>query len=238
MRKPMTGVVPLIDRDRESYWMLPGYMEGLSDAGAIPVMLPLTSEPEVLAQIVSQFDGFLFTGGQDVSPSIYGEETLSSCGECCTARDEMERRLFALAWEQDKPVLGICRGIQFINAFLGGTLYQDLPTQRASAVCHHQSPPYDEPVHAVELVKNSPLQRLLKKQKISVNSYHHQAVKKLAPKLQAMAYSTDGLIEAVYAPEKKYIWALQWHPEFSFLKDADSKKIFQSFADSMKQCLK
>lgn len=234
MERPMVGIIPLVDKERESYWMLPGYMEGLASEGAIPVMLPLTSDQAVLEQIVEKFDGFLFTGGQDVSPAIYGEETLPVCGDCCKERDEMERKLLALAWEQDKPVLGICRGIQFINAVLGGTLYQDLPSQKPSEVEHHQSPPYDEPIHDVRIVENSPLHRLLCQMKLSVNSYHHQGVKELSPKLDAMAYSTDGLVEAVYAPEKKYIWAVQWHPEFSFLKDSNSRIIFQSFVESMR----
>ena len=234
MERPMVGIMPLVDVERESYWMLPSYMEGLASAGAIPVMLPLTSNRKALEQMIEKFDGFLLTGGQDVSPSVYGEAALPVCGDCCTQRDEMERDLLALAWERDKPVLGICRGIQFMNVVFGGTLYQDLPSQRTSGVEHHQSPPYDEPVHEVDIVEDSPLHRLLGQTVIPVNSYHHQAVKKLAPKLCAMAYSEDGLVEAVYAPEKKYVWAFQWHPEFSYLKDDNSKKIFQSFVASMR----
>lgn len=235
MERPMVGVIPLVDVGRESYWMLPGYMEGLIREDAIPVMLPLTSEPEALEQIVGKFDGFLFTGGQDVAPAIYGEEALTVCGECCERRDEMEQVLLKLAWKRNKPILGICRGIQFINASLGGTLYQDLSSQKISDVEHHQSPPYDEPVHTVQIVENSPLHALLNQSVIAVNSYHHQAVRQLASELCAMAYSTDGLVEAVYAPEKKYVWAFQWHPEFSFLKDNNSKKIFQSFVNSMRE---
>lgn len=234
MKKPMVGIVPLVDMERESYWMLPGYMKGLEKEDAIPVMLPLTSDWKTLKQLAEQLDGFLFTGGQDVSPSIYGEEVLKTCGECCEARDTMEQELFKLAWEMDKPILGICRGIQLINAVLGGTLYQDLPSQRPSRLEHHQRPPYDEPVHSVEIVESTPLHAVLDVSVLLVNSYHHQAVKELAPNLSAMAYSTDGLVEAVYAPEKRYVWALQWHPEFSFLKDKNSKKIFESFVKAMK----
>ena len=234
MKKPMVGIVPLVDMERESYWMLPGYMKGLEKEDAIPVMLPLTSDWKTLKQLAEQLDGFLFTGGQDVSPSIYGEEVLKTCGECCEARDTMEQELFELAWEMDKPILGICRGIQLINAVLGGTLYQDLPSHRPSRLEHHQRPPYDEPVHSVEIVESTPLHAVLDVSVLLVNSYHHQAVKKLAPNLSAMAYSTDGLVEAVYAPEKRYVWALQWHPEFSFLKDRNSKKIFESFVKAMK----
>jgi len=235
MKKPLIGVIPLIDEFKESYWMLPGYLNGLLQAGGLPVMLPLTSDRETLQQCVETCDGFLFTGGHDVSPSLYGEETLPVCGACCPERDEMEAYLFAQALERNQPILGICRGIQLINALMGGTLYQDLPTQKPSLLEHHQTPPYDEPIHTVKLVEHTPLAELFpEKEVLEVNSYHHQAIKTLAPGLQPMAYAPDGLVEAVYAPGKKYLWAVQWHPEFSFEKDANSRAIFQSFVQAMR----
>lgn len=127
---PLIGVVPLVDEGRDSYWMLPGYFEGILEAGGAPVMLPLTDGPEVLARLVSSCDGILVTGGQDVSPELYGEQgadAVTLCGELCAARDKMESALIPLAVRGDVPVLGICRGIQVINAVLGGTLWQDLP---------------------------------------------------------------------------------------------------------------
>ena len=229
MKKPVIGVVPLVDTERESYWMLPGYMKGIEEAGGIPLMLPLTSDNKTLGQISDSMDGFLFTGGHDVSPAVYGEDVLEHCGECCGQRDEMERILFRRAYEGDMPVLGICRGIQLINALMGGTLYQDLPTEYSSQTEHHQSPPYDVPCHEVRIVEGSPLFLLLGKSTIGVNSYHHQAVKRLAEGLSPMAYSEDGLVEAVQAQGKRFIWAVQWHPEFSYMKDADSRKIFREF---------
>ena len=234
VNRPRIGVIPLVDGERESYWMLPGYLKGVMEAGGLPAMLPLTADRGMLEQIADQWDAFLFTGGQDVSPAVYGQQALPVCGECCHLRDDMECALLALALERDKPVFGICRGIQLINAALGGTLYQDLPAQAPSGVEHHQSPPYDRPVHQVEIVEDTPLFGLLNKRVLSVNSYHHQAVRDLAPGLRAMAYSTDGLVEAVYAPGKRYVWAVQWHPEFSFQTDSDSKKLFQSFVDAAK----
>ena len=229
MRKPMIGLLPLVDTERDSYWMLPGYMDGVTQAGGLPVMLPLTSDPAQLEQMVSELDGFLLTGGQDISPRLYGETPFPACGECCARRDQMELALFRRVFQRDKPILGICRGIQFLNAALGGTLYQDLPTQHPSPTEHHQSPPYDVGVHRVTLVKNSPLHTLLEKDMLMVNSYHHQAVRTLAPGLQAMAYSEDHLVEALYAPQKSFVWGVQWHPEFSFLRDADSRRIFARF---------
>lgn len=231
--KPLIGVMPLWDDDKESVWMLPGYLEGIRQAGGIPVILPFTSENDELEQLAKMCDGFLFTGGHDVSPELYSEKPVDDSVICCKGRDEMESWYLKYAISSDKPLLGICRGIQFINAALGGTLYQDLPTQRSSEIDHHQKPPYDIPVHTVSIVKDSPLGKLLDTEQLSVNSYHHQAVKDLSPRLKAMAISTDGLIEAVFMPEHRFLWAVQWHPEFSYLTDINSRKIFKAFIDSL-----
>lgn len=227
--RPMIGVSPLVDIDRESLWMLPGYFEGIEQAGDLPVMLPLTEDDGTIRQIVSTCDGFLFTGGQDVSPELYKEKPLGIPLEVCPERDRMELKILKMAMEADKPILGICRGIQFINAALGGTLYQDLPLQHESNVNHHQSPPYDRPAHKVTLVPDTPLYNLLCKETIAVNSYHHQAIKGLAKSLSVMAKSEDGLIEAVYHSDCKFLWGVQWHPELSFSTDQSSAFIISSF---------
>lgn len=143
----------------------------------------------------------------------------------------MDRQILELANGQDKPVLGICRGIQLINAAMGGTLYQDLPSQYASETDHHQSPPYDIPAHHVRVLENIPLRELLGKSSLEVNSYHHQAVREIAGELQPMAVSEDGLIEALYHPGHRFLWALQWHPEFSFRSDENSRQIFRKFVE-------
>lgn len=234
MRRPVIGVVPLVDIQRESYWMVPGYFGGIEQAGGLPVMLPLTSEEAALRQLTEQCSGFLLTGGQDVSPTVYGASPSPLCGECCPERDAMERLLLELALAQDKPVLGICRGIQFLNAALGGTLYQHLPADFPSTTEHHQSPPYDRPVHAVRLTPGAPLAGLLGCQSLAVNSYHHQAVHTLAPGLRPMAVSEDGLVEGVYMPGKRFVWGVQWHPEFSYRTDAASREIFKAFVDACK----
>lgn len=233
VRKPLIGLAPLVDKARDSYWMLPGYMKGIELAGGIPVMLPLTSDRDAIAQIVDGMDGFILTGGDDVAPALYGEEMLPECDECCAERDEMERILFPMALEKNKSVLGICRGLQLMNVLLGGTLYQDLATQHPSQIVHRQHAPYDVPVHDVTLVEGTPLMQLLSKSRLGVNSCHHQAIKTLAPSLQAMAWSPDGLIEAVYMPEKRFVWGMQWHPEFAYKVSEDSKKIFNAFVGSL-----
>jgi len=231
--KPLVGVMPLWDEDKESIWMLPGYLEGIKEAGATPVIFPLTEDPEEIAGLVDICDGILFTGGHDVTPSIYGEMPLDGKVSCCIARDNMEKIVLEEAMKKDKPILGICRGIQFINAVFGGTLYQDMPTQHPSPIEHHQTPPYDVPVHDVIIRKVSPLYDCLGTDRISVNSYHHQAVKDVAPGLEIMAESEDGIVEAVYKPFYSFLWAVQWHPEFSYKTDDNSKKIFKAFVESL-----
>ena len=212
--------------------MLPGYMDGIVEAGGTPLMLPLPQDDEMLAQLTALCDGFLLTGGHDVSPELYGEMPIKACGACCPARDAMEQKLLALALEKDKPVLGICRGIQFLNAVLGGTLYQDLPQQKPSELEHHQKPPYDVPSHEVTIVEGTPLYELLGAERLSVNSYHHQAVKELSPRLTAMAYAADGLVEAVYMKEKSFVWGVQWHPEFSYKTEESSRRILGKFVEA------
>ena len=213
--------------------MLPGYMKGIEECGGIPVMLPLTSDTDIISWLSREFDGFFFTGGQDVNPKLYGEPMSPKCGEICCVRDEMELALLNEIIALDKPLLGICRGIQFLNAALGGTLYQDLPTEHPSEIVHCMKPPYDRAVHNVHIEQYSPLYTLLGVRELPVNSYHHQAVKVLSTKLAAMAYSEDKLVEAVYMPDKKFIWAVQWHPEFSYSSDQYSMKIFDKFVSEM-----
>lgn len=234
MNKPLIGVVPLVDSERQSYWMLPGYMKALEEAGAIPVTLPLTDNNETLEQLASTIDGLLLTGGHDISPSLYGELPTPLCGELCKGRDNMEAILLHLALQWNIPTFGICRGIQFINAFLGGTLYQDLPTEHPSTVEHHQSASYDRPVHRVCIISDTPLSELLKTGTLEVNSYHHQAIKQIASSLRPMAIATDGIVEAVYHPKHKFLWAVQWHPEFSYLVEPSSRKLFSRFVSACK----
>ena len=232
--KPVIGLIPLWDDDKNSLWMLPGYMEGVAAAGGLPVMLPLTDDKETLAQACAMCDGFLLTGGHDVSPWVYGAEDPNHLCGTCEARDRMEQIVLQTALEAKKPVLGICRGIQFLNAALGGTLYQDLPTEHASSVDHHQTMPYDRPQHSVTLLPDTPLHTLLCRDTLPVNSYHHQAVKQVAPCLVPMAVSEDGLVEALYHPNQPFCWAVQWHPEFSWKVDAASRKIFEAFVGACK----
>ncbi|MDD9269010.1 gamma-glutamyl-gamma-aminobutyrate hydrolase family protein [Paenibacillus sp. GCM10023248] len=237
MRKPLIGVLPLVDTDKDSYWMLAGYMKGIEEAGGIGVMLPMTADPEVIRTLAGTFDGFLFTGGHDINPELYGEAIDGVCGELCEERDVMEKLLFDEVLKLDKPAFGICRGLQLFNALLGGTLYQDIPAQRSAGklIAHKQQPPYSEPVHAVVIADGNPLYEIVGKESLMVNSYHHQGIKQLSEQLQAVAYAEDELIEAVAMPGKKFVMAVQWHPEFCYQIDEPSFRLFAAFVSACGQ---
>jgi len=231
-KRPIIGIMPLFDEFKDSYWMLPAYMLCLEEYGACPMMMPLSDDEDVIDNLISVCDGFLFSGGHDIDPKLYNEEKKEKCGTPCVQRDKMEEQLFFKAIKNDKPILGICRGLQIINVLLGGSLYQDLPSELG--INHEQSAPYDRVFHEVDIIKDTPLYDILNKSTIGVNSYHHQAVKVLSPKLKAMALSKDKLVEAVYMEDKKFVMAVQWHPEFSYKKDDSSVKIIREFINKCK----
>ena len=214
---PIIAVTPLWDAERKSVWMLPDYLDGIRAAGGIPVVLPLEMSEADAERIVETCDGFLFTGGQDVGS--------------CPERDTLETLLLSKALPSDKAILGICRGLQFINVCLGGTLWQDLPSEHPSEIIHRQGKPYGAPTHTVTL--SGDLSTLLGKETLEVNTLHHQAVKDLADGLTPMAVAPDGLIEAARMSGKRFVWAVQWHPEYMFKTDPDSLAIFSCF---VKQC--
>ena len=232
--KPLIGVTPLFDIKKDSLWMLPDYMDSITLAGGLPVMLPLTDDPELLAQCADEVDGVLFTGGHDVHPSMYGQKKSIVCGETCGMRDRMETELFRLIREKDKPLFGICRGLQLINVLFGGTLYQDLTRQyRSSDIGHRMEPPYDRTVHAVTTAEDSLLRRLAGEE-IQVNSSHHQAVMELGEGLRATGWATDGLVEAIEIPEARFALAVQWHPERLAAARPEALALFEAFVNACK----
>ena len=217
-------------------------MDGIEEAGGIPIILSFSGEEDIPA-VVGLCDGILLTGGQDVEPGIYGEEIFNETVKPCEKRDRLEVPVFREAMKQHKPILGICRGNQLINACLGGTLYQDLPSQHPSDINHRQTEPNDRPTHTVSIKEGSPLDEYLMEhggpesyadgKVLHVNTYHHQGIKDLAESLEAMAVSPDGLVEAVYLPEYPFLWGIQWHPELMHKTDETSKKIFKAFLGAM-----
>lgn len=235
--KPVIGITPLYDEEKKSIWMLPGYMEAIRNAGGVPVILPLYHSEEGLDTAYSLCHGFLFTGGQDINPVRYGEARSEACGICNEEKDDLETKIFRRAYKEDKPILGICRGLQLINVELGGSLYQDLPSQYqnpgTSCLEHCRKPSENRIAHKVRIEYASALYQLLSTEEIEVNSYHHQGIKSLGRDLEIMAAASDGLIEAIRCESRSFIWGIQWHPEFLYMSDAFSRSIFMAFMEAV-----
>ncbi len=234
-RKPLIGVTPIVNFEKQRYWLRPGYLDGIREAGALPVMLPLTEDETELDRIVELCDGILFAGGPDVEPELYGEEALNESVEPQKERDDAETALFCKAFDRGLPILGICRGMQFVNVMLGGTLWQDLPTQHPSAVRHRQEAPNDSTTHDVTIESASGLFRAIGSERIAVNSFHHQAIRKPAPGLAVTATAEDGVIEAAELPTYPYLQLVQWHPELLWKVDENSRRLFRAFADACRK---
>lgn len=234
MKKPIIGLVPLWDMDKKIAWMRPTYLNAIAAAGGVAITLLLTEDAQAIARLCDVCDGILFTGGPDIHPRYYGEDVHLACGAICPERDAMEQQLFQEAVERrGMPVLGICRGMQNLNVFAGGSLYQDIPSEKAreKALNHDQEQYGDLPTHSVKLVREEALYRLLGVEAIMVNSFHHQGIKRLSRRLVAQAHSEDGLIEAFSMPEKPFVWGVQWHPEF-MPEDEYARALFRAFVEA------
>jgi microsomal dipeptidase-like Zn-dependent dipeptidase/gamma-glutamyl-gamma-aminobutyrate hydrolase PuuD len=191
------------------------YIESVIKAGGAPVLIPATTNATVLRQIVANLDGLIMIGGEDVNPLWYNEAPLQQLGEVDPLRDEYDIKLIKLAADRNVPLLGICRGEQIINVAFGGTLYQDLPSQRDSKtlVKHVQKLPGAYASHIASIVPGTQLEKIIGSGNKGVNSFHHQAIKDVAPGFRAVAFSSDSVVEAIEAWPNHPILAVQWHPE-------------------------
>ena len=233
MRKPIIGVTPSVDEEKHRCLVQPGYLESIDKAGGLGMMLPLTDRDEDITQFVELCDGFLFVGGPDIEPWRYGQELLPECGPQNKERDAMEWKLMEAALAADKPVLGVCRGLQVLNTVLGGTLYQDIPSQYETELSHSMpEPPYNRTAHPVRIVEGTPMAEM--SQVEGINSRHHQAILKLASGLEIMAYSSDDIIEAVRMPEKRFVWAVQWHTEAFWEEEGLNLELFRKLVEATK----
>lgn len=225
-RRKVIGVTPNL---RLSTWDNGegSYCHSIVNSGGLPVLLPPVEEDEHIEWLLESCDGFLFTGGIDIHPKYFGEEIWNNTVEINDKRDKVELKLIKRLIEENKPILAICRGIQVLNVALGGTLYQDLPTQLN--LIHRQKEPGLEWGHGVNIVENTPFYNLFKKKRIKTNTSHHQSIKDLGEGLSLMATADDGVVEAVYMPNKKYVIGVQWHPESLSHISKDHKAIFDDF---------
>ena len=226
---PLIGIIAS-SKDVEDVSTPTTYTAAIEMAKGVPVVLPCGDRFDLYDCYVDLCDGFMFTGGCDIHPARYGEEVLPACGNIQDHRDIIELAFLEKAIQTDKPIIAICRGIQLVNVGLGGTLYQDIPSQLNTPMVHKQTEGRFEPSHSVSIIENTPLAAMTGGKTTMVgNSFHHQAIKDLGRGLEVMARADDGIIEAVYMPEKPYVRAYQWHPERLWQIDADNRAIFTEF---------
>jgi len=190
------------------------YVEAVLKAGGTPVLIPLMTDETALEAIVSRIDGLILSGGCDINPQLFGEEHHPTVETCDSERDRYEMALLKQAVERQLPILGICRGNQLINVAFGGSLIQDIPSQvTESTVNHNQEEAREIATHSIKIKPESRLHQITRSRQIMVNSFHHQAVKAVAPGFEAVAWADDGVIEAIESTEGKVILGVQWHPE-------------------------
>lgn len=218
--------MPRMSTDPEPTVAQSKYMESLARAGARIRWVEL-SDPEQAVQDALTCDGLLLPGGGDMDPKFYGQARIPACGEPNLLRDAAEPLLLRAFLAADKPVLGICRGIQVMNAVLGGDLYQDIkPFEHLPHNDHWAK------VHTVTVRRGTLLSRILGQDTVLVNSQHHQAVDRVAPGFTLAALSEDGIVEAIEKPDAGFCLGVQWHPEW--LSDADPamQGLFDAFVNA------
>lgn len=218
--------MPRMSTDPEPTVAQSKYMESLARTGAKMRWVEL-SDPEQAVQDALTCDGLLLPGGGDMDPKFYGQARIPACGEPNLLRDAAEPLLLRAFLAADKPVLGICRGIQVMNAVLGGDLYQDIkPFEHLPHNDHWAK------VHTVTVRRGTLLSRILGQDTVLVNSQHHQAVDRVAPGFTLAALSEDGIVEAIEKPDARFCLGVQWHPEW--LSDADPamQSLFDAFVNA------
>lgn len=220
--KPLIGITGDIEDGR--FFAKMGYVHAIGKAGACPVFLPPVSLKNLIKDTAKAIDGLLISGGKDINPAFYGEKTMGRLNLVSDARFNFEKALLEEIMTLKKPVLGICYGLQFLNVFFGGSLYQDLKLEGFDRVDHKSG-------HKIKIYKKSKLYYILGTDSIEVNSSHHQGIKEVGKGLAAGASSGDNLIESIELSDYPYFLGVQWHPER--LLDSHSGSIFKSFTKSI-----
>jgi putative glutamine amidotransferase len=236
--KPLIGVTPDFNAgDRKewggrepTYFLRARYVRAVEDLGGIPVVLPLVADIDARRRLLASIDGLLLTGsGPDLAPELYGERQRYRFRVMSQRRATFELEIVQLARAADVPVLGICGGMQTLNVAFGGSLYQDIDSQRSKALRHRQASPATELSHAVTIRSGSLLRHIVKTANMRVNSSHHQSVKDVAPSLTASAVAPDGIIEAIESRAQRFLLGIQWHPEFLFDHYPLHRRLFEAF---------
>ncbi|MBQ9252556.1 MAG: gamma-glutamyl-gamma-aminobutyrate hydrolase family protein [Clostridia bacterium] len=230
MKRPRIGIPPYFNYQIGEEYMPEGYLRAADCLNADLVTLHYDIPLGHMPALVKTLDGLILSGGVDVDPRRYGQEPTPQCGRINPDRDNMEFALIQEALSCQLPILAICRGMQILNVVLGGTLHQDIPTDFPSAA-HEQQNGRHSLSHEVNLVPGGRLAEIYEGQeKLLTNSFHHQAVDRLAEGLIPEAYAQEGFIEAYRGPGSQWILGVQWHPEVSFKVDPPSRRIFTRFS--------
>ena len=238
--RPVTGVTPSPTEDQlphgtfRRYAMASTYIEGVEAAGGIPVVLP--PQRDTAESLLDRIDGLLFSGGGDIDPARYGDDTRHpDTYGIDELRDSFELELFRAALARDMPIFCICRGIQVANVALGGTLIQDVSDEIGTAIEHSQHKAGFKPAdkgHTVDVVPGTLLHEIFGESEVGTNSFHHQAIRTPGTGLRVAATAPDGVIEAVDRPGSSFFIGVQWHPEMMFRDHPEHLKLFQALAQA------
>lgn len=226
---PVIGITASVDTKDGSYRQRSNYISAVQSAGGLPIILPPIDE-EAVAKVAALIDGLILAGGGDLDPISFGEEPQYELRYDHPQRDRFELLLAKVALAHGRPVLGICRGIQVLNVALGGTLYQEIAKQVEGAMIHQH--PCGTPTHEVKIAQGTLLSRLVNRPALRVNSFHHQAVRAIAPGLVVSAEATDGIIEAIEDPDHRFVLGVQWHPERMVGEDKAADAIFSGLIEA------
>ena len=224
---PRIGILPRYDEDHTSLQINLDYINSILDAGGIPEIIPITDDPVLIQSFVDSYDGFVIPGGHDIDPINYASHRSDYIGQLCPERDILERIMVPLIVDADKPLLGICRGHQVLNVALGGTMHHDIKREMPDTLEHMRQDARDSFVHRVDFVEGSRLSQVIGAKHLMVNSLHHQAIDRVADELEVAAYSEDGLIEAIEAPKKRFVYGVQWHPELLSSHNLVQRRLFR-----------
>lgn len=234
--RPVIALTAQWTEDDDRYGLRRRYFASILEAGGIPLMLPLGLEARGVGEVLERVDGVLMTGGEDVDPKCYGAEVSQACGKTSPLRDEVESEIVRLCLARKKPILGICRGMQAINVFAGGTLTQDIAAELKSGVPHVQPEDYAVLTHEVASLDSPFFERMAGAKTLMVNSRHHQCVARCAPGAHIIAECPiDHVPEAMLFEDHPFALAVQWHPEMLAHLYEAHRRVFELFVDACRK---
>jgi len=231
-KRPRIGITTRLELETRRFYLGRDYSEAVEAFGGTPVLIPLISKFDYLDDVLSGIDGVLLPGSDtDVDPSLFGEDPHPKIGRVIPEKDQTDQIVLSIAEKRGLPVLAICFGMQALNVFRGGTLFQDIESQVPNAIKHEQGTPLGRRSHAIKVADQGILADCLGAvESTYVNSHHHQAVKDVGKGLVATAWANDGVIECIENIDKsRFEFGVQWHPEILWENDDISREIFKSF---------